>query len=275
MSDSSPSRTAIGVAYLRAAHQIHEADALVLRDPVALRILGPRAEAEIRAAGARLTAEVARALRAHVVLRSRVAEDRLAASLSRGIGQYVLVGAGYDTFALRQPEFAPALRIVEVDRAETQARKRAAVHAAGLREPDNLHYVAVDFERESLCEGLARAQVALDVPTFFSWLGVTMYLSPGAIDETLHCMASFPTRSEAVVTFFQPKDGATSALASMAATVGEPFISRITPEEFDAKLRGAGFGEVSMLTPELAAGYFLKAGSLPAPRRTSIAMAIV
>ncbi len=83
MSDPSPSRTAIGVAYLRAAHQILEADARVLRDPVALRILGPRAEAEIRAAGRWFTSEPARALRAHVLLRSRVVEDRLAASRVR------------------------------------------------------------------------------------------------------------------------------------------------------------------------------------------------
>ncbi len=113
------------------------------------------------------------------------------------------------------------------------------------------------------------------MPTFVSWLGLTISLSEAAIDVTRRCMKSFSTGSEAVVTFFQPKDGATSALADMAATVGEPFISIFTPEEFEAKLRGAGFCQVSTLTPEVAEDHFVKPGSLPAPGRTSIAMAIV
>ena len=275
MSERSPSRTAIGVAYLRAAHQLLEPDALVLRDPVALRILGAQAEMEIRAAMERLSSERARGLRAHIVLRSRVAEDRLAASVARGIAQYVLVGAGYDTFAFRQPEWAGALRIVEVDRAETQEWKRAVVETADVPEPANLSYVAIDFERETLCEGLARAGVARDVPTFFSWLGVTMYLTEEAIDATLRCMSSFPAGSEAVVTFFPPRDDGTTALADLAATMGEPFLSTFTPEDFEAKLRGAGFSCVEMLTPERAAGYFTGSGALPAPKRTTIAMALV
>jgi methyltransferase (TIGR00027 family) len=185
------------------------------------------------------------------------------------------VGAGFDTFAFRQPPFAHALRIVEVDRSETQERKRSAAQAAALPEPPNLQYVAIDFERETLCEGLSRAGVARDVPTFFSWLGVTMYLTEGAIDETLQCMASFPKGSEAVVTFYPPRDGGTSALAGIAATMGEPFLSTFTPEAFEAKLRRAGFSTIEMLTTERSAGYFTGPGALPPPRRTTIAMAIV
>ncbi len=275
MSERSPSRTAIGVAYLRAAHQLLEPEALVLHDPVALRILGAEAEGVIRASGERLTSDLSRGLRAHVVLRSRVAEDRLAGAVKRGIAQYVLVGAGYDTFAFRQPEWARTLRIVEVDTRETQERKRAAVAAASLPEPSNLAYVTIDFEHETLCEGLARAGVARDVPTFFSWLGVTMYLTEAAIDATLGCMARFPAGSEAVVTFWSPRDDGTSAVADMAATAGEPFLSSFTPEDFEAKLRGAGFSTVEMLTPDRAAGYFTGPGALPPPRRTTIAMAMV
>lgn len=265
----------MGVAYIRAAHQLFEPDALVLRDPVALAILGPRAESELRAAAERGTSELSRGLRSHVVLRSRVAEDRLEASIARGIRQYVLVGAGFDTFAFRQPAWASALRIVEVDRGETQEHKRIAVDRASLPEPPNLEFVTVDFERETLCEGLARAGVARDVPTFFSWLGVTMYLTGGAIDETLRCLTSFPAGSEAVITFFPPADDGTTAIADIASSMGEPFLSTFTPEEFDAKLRGAGFSDVEMLTPEKSAKYFTAAGSLPTPRRTTIAMAIV
>ncbi len=274
MSERSPSRTAIGVAYVRATHQLLEPDALVLRDPVALAILGPRAEEGIRAATERARSEQSRRLRSHVVLRSRVAEERLEASLARGVQQYVLVGAGLDTFAFRQPPWATSLRIVEVDRGETQEYKRIAAQSAALGEPPNLQYVTIDFECETLCDGLARAGVARDVPTFFSWLGVTMYLTGDAIDQTLRCMTSFPPQSEAVITFLPPFDEGTTTVAGIAASLGEPFVSTFTPEEFDAKLRKAGFSQVEMLTPEMSAKYFPPEG-LAAPRRTTIAMAIV
>lgn len=277
MQNQTASRTALATAYLRAAHQVLDAGPRILDDSMALRLLGPDAEQQIRTAADRYRSPASQALRAHVLLRSRYAEDQLEASLARGVGQYVLVGAGFDTFALRQPRWAGKLRIVEVDHPETQQLKLAKIATAGIAVPANVTFAGVDFERESLQEGLARAGVRRDVPTFFSWLGVTMYLTGAAIDATLRCMAAFPAGSEAVITFLQPPAAdvpAEDALAARVADVGEPFVSYFTPEDFAATLRAAGFRETHVLTPAHSAAYFLDS-VLSNPKRASVVSALV
>ncbi len=174
--DRKTSRTALGTAYLRAAHQLLDAPPRILEDPLAVTLLGPEAGRRIRAGAEHDQTPERRALRAHVVLRSRFAEDCLEGSINRGVGQYVILGAGFDSFALRQPPWAKGLRIIEVDQPATQEMKRARIAEAGLVIPDNVAFAAVDFERESLRGGLQRNSVSLETPTFFSWLGVTMYL---------------------------------------------------------------------------------------------------
>lgn len=251
------SRTALATAYLRAAHQLLDAPPRVLDDPVAVPLLGPAAVQRIRETAAHYQRPEVWALRAHVVLRSRFAEDRLAAAVRRGVTQYVLLGAGFDTFALRQPAWARALRIFEVDHSGTQSVKRASIAAAGFALPDNLAFASIDFDRESLADGLLRYQVSLSEPTFFSWLGVTMYLKEDAIDAVLRSVARFPAVSEIVLTFASPRSNSSSSLEERAAAVGEPWLSYFEPEALEAKLKQAGFREIVFLSPqEAAARYF-------------------
>lgn len=274
--ERNPSRTAQATAWLRAAHQVLDAPPRILDDPLALRLLGASAEQRIRESAARYAAPAAQALRAHVVLRARFAEERLAAAVRRGVTQYVLLGAGHDTFALRQPDWAAPLRIVEVDHPGTQGLKRSYLAAAGLALPANAAFAQVDFEREALHEGLSRQGVALDAPTFFSWLGVTMYLNEAAIDAALASIMRFPPGSEVVLTFLQPAAEAAADLAGQVAELGEPFVSRFTPQAMADKLRAAGFGTVGLLdADEAAARYFAgRPADLPLPRKTEIAWAI-
>lgn len=279
MQDQIASLTALSAAYLRAAHQILDAGPLILNDPVALILIGPDAEKRIQDDANRYMRPEAKALRSHVVLRSRYAEERLKSSIERGINQYIIVGAGFDTFAIRQPAWAAHLRIIEVDHPNTQHLKRAKISSAGIPVPGNVVFVDIDFENESLGEGLIRNGIRSDEPTFFSWLGVTMYLTETAIDATLRCMSKHPRRSEAVITFHQPPSARSSALRQLADRVfkaGEPFVSYFTLENFKVKLLEAGFAKVEFLTPALSTQYFHgRENSLSNPKRISIVSAFV
>lgn len=279
MAERAPSQTAIGVAWLRAAHQCLDAPR-ILDDPVILQLFGDAAD-RIRRDPERFQTPGARALRAHVVLRSRYAEDSLHAAVLRGVAQYVILGAGLDTFAYRQPGWAHELRIFEVDQPASQAEKREALAAARIALPANLTLVPVDFERESLAEGLRLGGGDLTEPVFVAWLGVTMYLTRGVVEDVLRFIASLPRGSEVVFTFAQPRaeasrDG-TPSLADRAAAVGEPWLSYFTPAELEALLRDVGFSTVELLTPAEARSRYPGAGesSLPVPRRVSIARAVV
>ncbi|HUW35875.1 MAG TPA: class I SAM-dependent methyltransferase [Rhodocyclaceae bacterium] len=278
MSDREPSRTALATAYLRAAHQLLDATPPILDDPVAVRLLGAGAAERIRAAAGHYRTPGALALRAHVVLRSRFAEDRLAAAVGRGVSQYLILGAGFDTFALRQPAWAQSLRIFEIDQPATQAAKRARLSESGLAMPANAAFADIDFERESLRAGLHRQRISSQTKTFFSWLGVTMYLSEAAIDAALQTMASFPSGSEVVLTFLQPSGPAAAAspLADRVAGIGEPFVSRFEPDALREKLLAAGFTQVAFLSSEEAGARYFAArpADLPVPGKTAIASAI-
>jgi methyltransferase (TIGR00027 family) len=275
MSDRKVSHMALGTAYMRAAHQLFDAPPRILEDPLAVLLLGPAVVQRINDTAEGFQTPERRALRAHVVLRSRFAEDRLAAAVLRGVTQYICLGAGFDTFALRQPVWAQPLRILEVDHAGTQAAKRAQLAAAGLAMPENADLASIDFEGESLRDGLLRYQVSLDAPTFFSWLGVTMYLKDDAIDAVLRSVAAFPVGSEIVLTFAPPGDSS-SPLAQRAAEAGEPWMSYFTPDALEAKLHGAGFSHVEFLSPEEAeVRYFRqRPHDLPVPTRTNIVCAL-
>ncbi len=279
MIDQIASRTAIAAGYLRAAHQILDAKPLILDDPVALILLGPGAEKRIMSTVGKYMTPEAKALRSHIVLRSRYTEDRLQLSIKRGVSQYVIVGAGFDTFAIRQPAWATHLKIIEMDHRDTQDLKRAKISAAEMSVPANVVFADIDFESESLEEGLIRNGIPSKEPTFFSWLGVTMYLTEPAIDTTLKCIAKYPSGSEAVISFRQPasaQSSPSSQLADRVSEAGEPFVSLFTPEDFRNKLLEAGFVKVEFLTPEISTQYF-HAGenSLPIPKQISIASAIV
>jgi methyltransferase (TIGR00027 family) len=283
MLEFQPSRTALATAYLRAAHQLLDAPPRVLEDPLALALLGAGAPARIRAEESRYRSPGAQQLRAHVVLRTRYAEDRLAEAVQRGVGQYVILGAGLDTFALRQPAWAASLRIVEIDHPNTQGYKRELLARARIAVPANTSFAAIDFERESLLEGLVRHGVLPQQKTFFSWLGVTMYLAEASIDSALQSMGAFAAGSELVLTFLEPRGErpgpaapSASPLAGLAAAVGEPFLSYLCADSVAAKLRQAGFARVQFLAPEEARALYFSPQSpdFPPPARTGLAHAI-
>jgi len=283
------SRTALGVAWLRATHQILDSRPLILEDPAIVDLLGrEQVEQALRAGAERAQSPGARGLRAHVVLRSRYTEDRLEQSLVRGVKQFVILGAGYDTFIARQPQWAQALRIFEVDQPATQAEKRQKIASAGMTIPANVVFADIDFETESLVDGLRRHGVSFDVPSFFSWLGVTMYLTEEAVDAVLATVAKFPKGSEISLTFAQPPvaaggsseetKGAASAglsFAAAAAALGEPWKTYFEVPTLDRKLRGIGFADTHFLTVGESGKYFVgREDGLPAPRRISIVSAM-
>jgi methyltransferase (TIGR00027 family) len=296
MPDMKESRTALGVAWMRALHQILDSKPLILEDDPIVELLGRYYVERASKAYDRFQAPGARLLRSHVVLRSRFTEDRLRESLSRGVEQFVILGAGYDTFFGRQPDWAKPLRILEIDQPATHEDKLARISAARMSVPANVVFGSVNFEAESIADGLRRHGVRFDVPTVFSWLGVTMYLTEPAIDATLSTVLSFPRGSEIVLTFASRETSDTAAtigfpasdntqqtpppgatLASMAAAIGEPWLTYYEPAELERKLRHIGFSDVLLVTPEIAtARYFAgREDALPAPRKTSLLSATV
>src|SRR5580692_10360146 len=148
MQSSSPSRTALRVALRRAAHQLYDARPLVLDDPIAVPILGKTYAEELHRTPTRPDRPFSVGLRAFLVARSRYAEDALARALAQGVTQYVLLGAGLDTFAHRNPY--SQLRVFEVDHPATQQWKRELLETSSLPTLANLTYAPVDFERQSL-----------------------------------------------------------------------------------------------------------------------------
>jgi len=163
---------------MRALHQVLD-EPRVLDDPIAALLVGEQ-ELDRQKKIARLIPFLKR-LRAHFAMRSRYAEDCLAESLDRGVRQYVLLGAGLDTFAYRQPASVHRLRIFEVDHPATQQWKREKLAAAQVFPPANLTFAGIDFEMVSLRDGLAAAGLDFDLPTFFSCLGVTQYLTTAVV----------------------------------------------------------------------------------------------
>ena len=178
------SSTAAGCAALRAIHQHHDGAPLILTDPIAERLLSP---AQLAAAVADASTPFSLALRAHVVTRSRFAEDTLAAALAdpaRGITQVVILGAGFDTLAYRQRDSGgdgaswAGTTFIEVDHPASQAAKRAALETGCVPIPPNVHYLPIDLAATPLAAALASCpQFNGSAPTFFVWLGVIMYLS--------------------------------------------------------------------------------------------------
>jgi len=248
------SATAAGVAVARGAHRSYDQSPWVLDDPFALRLVGPR-WTEIQAANEAALPEVAvRQGRASIVARSRYAEDRL---ICGGYRQYVILGAGLDSFAWRRAELVGWLRLFEVDHPASQAWKRARLAELGLPVRDGHIFAAVDFEAGSLAEGLDRAGFDWSEPAFFSWLGVMVYLTAEAIEATLGCVSGCGSGSQIVVSYDAPDaflDEAAremvQAEARLAAEAGEPYTTRMSPAQAEALVEGAGLEVAGHLTAQ-------------------------
>jgi methyltransferase (TIGR00027 family) len=255
MTGGQPSTTADRAALLRAAHHLLDVPP-ILADALAIRLIDPAARAAFEADPSALQTPLLRALRCAVAIRSRWAEDRLGEALARGVRQYVILGAGLDSFAYRNPFPPSVLHVYEVDHPSTQARKRERLRAAGIAMPAALTFVPIDFERESIEAALAAHGFAAKTPAFVSWLGVTVYLRRDAVMRTLAWAASLAAGSEIVFSYDAPRPGrgsaAWSALAARAAAVGEPWITVFEPDALARDVRGLGFAEVVDFGPDEA-----------------------
>jgi methyltransferase (TIGR00027 family) len=258
-----PSRTALRVELRRAAHQLYDARPLVFEDPLAVRILGAYAD-ELQRTPGRFEQFKPRphsiALRAAIVARSRYAEDLLDSAVAGEVTQYVILGAGLDTFAHRNPH--PALRVFEVDHPATQAWKRDLIHTTGLPDPGRLAYVPVDFETKSLAGQLESAGFDASAPAFFSWLGVVPYLTLAAFRETLAFIALRPHGSGVIFDYSQPRSVLApveqlehDSLSARLNLAGECFQLFFTPPEVTSELQSFQSIE-DQGTAELNARYF-------------------
>jgi methyltransferase (TIGR00027 family) len=241
------SRTALGVANRRAVHQLLDPPPILV-DPIAVPILGSHFSIDHE----HQKHPVARAFRAFMAARSRYAEDNLALAVASGVGQYVVLGAGLDTFAYRNP-FSD-IRVFEVDFPATQEWKRGLLHAAKIPEPANLTYVPLDFEHRTLHDGLADAGFDSQASAFFSWLGVVPYLTLPAFRSTIDLVAALPAGSGisfdyalAAEDLSPARQRARAELAARVAAVGEPFRLFFRSEQLDNELKAAGFQRIEQL----------------------------
>jgi methyltransferase (TIGR00027 family) len=260
MQSGKPSRTALGAAGHRAAHQVLERG-VIFSDPLALRILGSDAEAAIEEAR---TEPVKRLLRLFIAARTRFAEDAIAAAWAKGASQLVVLGAGLDTYAYRSLLPARA-RVFEVDHPATQAWKRERLAASSIGVPDTVTFVPIDFEREGLAETLTAAGFHPAQRSFFSWLGVVPYLTEEAVFSTLGWIAQVPGGAEVVFDYSTSPDSIVdprrrelhAALEARVAAQGEPFRCHFDAPRLAARLQDLGFRQVEDLGPgELAQRYF-------------------
>jgi methyltransferase (TIGR00027 family) len=254
METGQPSRTASSAARYRAVHQALELGS-IFKDPLAVRILGVPLD-ELQADAPR------RAMRVFIAARHRFAEDAVAAAVARGVRTVVVLGAGLDTFAYRNP-FA-GVRVVEVDHPATQAWKRERLAVAGIEIPPSVSYTGVDFEKESLGDRLE-----LDGPAFFIWLGVVPYLTRAGFDETVRFVAS-AVGNEVVFDYAQSPERMSperraqlEARAERVARIGEPWLTYFEPDEIAAELTGLGFTSIEDLGPAQLAERFFRRPGLP------------
>jgi O-methyltransferase involved in polyketide biosynthesis len=268
-----PSNTALTAAAARAAHLIVDEAPFIFSDTHAAPLLGDRAPELLDFHRLHGSHPILSAARAQVICRSRYAEDRLATAAASGVRQYLVLGAGLDTFAYRSP-LAATVRVIEVDHPATQEWKRSALEAAGMSVPPGVIFVPADLAATS-AEGdaagpaspapdalganssglgylgprLRAAGFDFGKPAVISWLGVLMYLERDAISQTLAVLADCASGTELVADYMLPRelrdeagDQYVELVGPAAAERGEPWLSFFAPTEIGALLAQHGFG---------------------------------
>jgi methyltransferase (TIGR00027 family) len=245
--NAGPSRTALATAYARAYHQVAD-QPRIFTDPLAARLLGVTAD-ELTELSTRTVDHPGagasdRPRRLFFAARARFAEDSVAAAVAASVRQVVILGAGLDTFAYRNPY--SYLRVFEVDHPATQAWKRERLATAGIDLPETLTLVPVDIETQTLAAGLESSEFTRTEPAIFGWLGVVLYPTPSAVHTTLEYIAGQAQPVEVVFDYLQPVDNDEDredlrARADRLASVGEPLFSYFTPDEIARQLRALGF----------------------------------
>jgi methyltransferase (TIGR00027 family) len=246
MKPNEPSRTALMIARQRAAHQVLDHGS-ILYDPFAMKILREDEKDVLQFANKHPLASIGRLF---TTARSRIAEDALSRTVEKGIRQIAVLGAGLDTFALRNPHVARQIRIYEVDHPATQAWKRQRLAEAQIALPPWLILVPVDFERDDLGETLVGAGFQQNAPAFFTWLGVVPYLTQDAIGSTLDYMASIQN-SEVVFDYMEPPQAFSEEMRKSVTKrteqlekMDERWASRFEPAGIAAMLLSHGFSDI-------------------------------
>jgi methyltransferase (TIGR00027 family) len=240
MDNSIASRTALSTSLMRALHTRADPHPLI-NDPWGDKLVPESVRLELDDAALRRSPAYE-----NVVTRTRYAEDSLQAAVDRGVRQYVLIGAGFDSFVLRRPAYAAELDIFEVDHPATQGLKIKRINELGISLPESVHFIAADLSVESVAAALARSSFRSDQPAFFSWLGVTMYLSREANLATLKSIARCAhAGSELVFTYVDEKllnsnSEAFRALQERVTSMGEPFLSGFDPNTLAATVSACG-----------------------------------
>lgn len=234
----------MSAAVARGAHRLWDQPPWIFDDPFALILVGPGWEAIAAASRAAAREPVVRQGQAGVLVRSRYAEDRLAHG---GHTQYVILGAGLDSFAWRHPHLRSSLTVFEVDHPATQAWKRERAASLGLPTTEGHIFAPIDFETQTLRDGLDAAGFDWARPTLFSWVGTTMYLTTASIESTLRALATSRAGSEIVMSYNPAPEflddigreflGATSP---RVAAMGEPLLTFFAPTEMEALLTHCG-----------------------------------
>jgi methyltransferase (TIGR00027 family) len=293
MEDATASRTALGISLVRATHARIDPDP-VFADDWGDRLVPEWARDEFRQMVlARMSpAERDRAMAApatmlddffarqdmygNAIMRARWSEDALADAVAEGVRQYVIVGAGFDSFALRRPAFARGVEIFEIDHPATQSLKLDQLRAAGVADPPGVHFIAADLAHESIGAALARSPFDQRARVFFSWLGVTSYLTREA---NIASLIAFSYLDQAIFAARVPADVPESEtlrhLATMVAHFGEPWVSGFDPALLASELAELGLNLIEDLNgPDLAERYGrVGARSLPTAAVSHFALA--
>ncbi len=252
MEPDKPSISATINSTLKAAHLILDDEPKIFEDRFALSFIGQDFKSFFINNKEVYQTPQMKFIRSMILCRSRYTEDLLYEAISRGVKQYVILGAGLDSFAFQNANLSDRLQVFEVDHPASQRWKHERIELAGISLPKNLSFIPIDFERQSLEDGMAQGGYIPDDPTFFSWLGVTYYIPEDAVFDTLHYVAtSAAPNSEIVFDYIFPESMLSEEELQQAKStkkslskLGEPIISTFRPEYMVAKLKETGFDQI-------------------------------
>lgn len=258
------SRTAESSAALRAIHFVHHGEPKIFEDTYAMGLTSRRWQ---RIIGNRLLYWLVNRdslygwvhpVIGDLVARARYAEEQLESAVREGVSQYVLLGAGMDSFALRRTDLADSLTVFEIDHPATQKLKKKRIAEIGVSLPQSHFFLPLDFEQESLAEVLSKSSFYPKAPAFFSWLGSVVYIEKGAVLQTLGDIASYAARGSRIVFTYcdpdplegKPASEAFSRLLRATHRRGEPMITGFHDEEIGNELHRLGFEVLERLSSE-------------------------
>jgi methyltransferase (TIGR00027 family) len=277
-----PGHTATLAAVGRAMHAASDKSRL-LEDHLALKLAGDAGTTLLAELTKQLPGESRETFGLLFVMRARFVEDAVDVAIQDGVAQYVILGAGLDSFAYRRADLEQRLKIFEVDRAGAQVWKRRRLEELGVAIPSSLSFVPLDHETDDLRAALVEAGFDLSAPAIVSAMALTQYLALPAVERILSLVGTFPAGSRLVITYVVPATELTELESaglnwtmSQAEARGEPFLSMFRPDEIDQLIRRNGFTRVDHLGPhELRALYLSDRPEVQIPGIERLAIAFV